>query len=309
MNKKFSDMTYEQKMIAEAAARRCKFITEYNSAKGGQMEELVNEGLNRIEQWINTTEIAIMSAWRDKLVNVTPNTYIDREVGNPDDEEDRTGYFSKKEKKERNSELKSTLIYSDLGYGVTEVLGSYIEGYSPKENKGKEIKEESFFIVNKDNKPNFKENIFKLAEYYNQDSFIYKHVNSNAILVGTNSGEHPAKGGDLGDFIKDCAMQFMTKIGNKGFVFGHSDEVTDAKPTSFNDRKYNRIYNQTYNKKYPNDPNHVEPTYNPYTLAKYTNKMIEQRLLASYEKLGINAKRVCQIRAKTVINESGCKIS
>ena len=237
--------------------------------------------LNRIEQWINTTEIAIMSAWRDKLVNVTL--------------------------KEKNSDLKAALL--QLGYGVTEVLGSYIEGYSPKENKGKEIKEESFFIVNKDNKPNFKENIFKLAEYYNQDSFIYKHVNSNAILVGTNSGEHPAKGGDLGDFIKDCAMQFMTKIGNKGFVFGHSDEVTDAKPTSFNDRKYNRIYNQTYNKKYPNDPNHVEPTYNPYTLAKYTNKMIEQRLLASYEKLGINAKRVCQIRAKTVINESGCKIS
>ena len=99
----------------------------------------------------------------------------------------------------------------------------------------------------------------------------------------------------------------MTRIGNKSFVFGHSDDITDAKPISFNDRKYNRVYNQAYNIKYPDDPKHVGPNYNPYVIAKYTNELLERRLASTYKDLEINAKRACQISGNIAINASGCK--
>ena len=96
------------------------------------------------------------------------------------------GYeFSKSDNKKRNSELKASLLY--LGYGVTDIHRNYIE-----EDSYKEGAEESFFVVNKNNDPKFFDTIFKLSEYYNQDSFLYKDVNDkNAYLIGTNASYFP----------------------------------------------------------------------------------------------------------------------
>lgn len=184
---------------------------------------IYESSLNRIKFWINSKDIAGITAFRNTLTNVTDNTLLDYEIGHK---------YSKSENKLRNRDLSAAL--KKLGYGVTKIAGSYVEG-------GLETQEESFIVVNLNDDVNFKDNLFKLAEYYNQDSFLYKKVDDeNAVIIGTNTFDYPGYGNviNIGKFMEKVNSTYMSRIGSQGFAFIDNElNIEPHKPYTFHDRK------------------------------------------------------------------------
>lgn len=242
-------------------------IINENKLRGIIRESLYNvlteSTLNRIENYIENQECAIITSWRDKLQNVTKNTFTPKHISHEKgkrgnkiigDVMNNGDSFSTEEKKFYNRELKAKLL--KLGYGVTQVRGSYRESGNP------EGQEESLFVVNLNNDPDFKKNIFKLSEYYNQDSFMYSPKGtSDGYLIGTNNFDFPGYGNEIrsGSFRKKVQSMFMSRIGNKGFSFTDGEKIDrkdperkqkldngdnnyeDDSPMTFQDRKRERI--------------------------------------------------------------------
>ena len=119
----------------------------------------VNASLNRAVYWINKTDCANITAWR---------------AGNKRAINDAN-----------NRELQETL--RAMGYGIIKLQGFYAE-------VGQDVsKENSFLVFDRNNDPNFYENLYKLSEKFNQDCFLYKAAEEDvAYLIGTNE-----------DFIRD----------------------------------------------------------------------------------------------------------
>ena len=214
------------------------------------VQNLYESSINRITTWMNNHDIACITAWRDKLCNIEN---VDKTCITLNNKELPINYeFSKSDNKKRNSELKAALLY--LGYGVTDIHGNYIE-----EDSYKEDAEESFFVVNKNNDPKFFDTIFKLSEYYNQDSFLYKDVNDkNAYLIGTNASYFPGYENKIKQGpIRFIAGKYMSRIKNAAFSFAEPDtEIVQNKEdfssngdqqlfynskTSYNQRKTDKI--------------------------------------------------------------------
>ena len=110
--------------------------------------------VHRAVTWFNTRDCAILTAWRQGK--------------------------GRKKNEEDNQVLQRQL--RDLGYGVTRITGWYAE-------KDKELaRENSFLTVNLNEEKDFRDNIFKLSEEYDQDSFLYKEAGHDtpAIYVYTN---------------------------------------------------------------------------------------------------------------------------
>jgi hypothetical protein len=94
--------------------------------------------------------------------------------------------YTKKENKARNKSLLSKL--KSKGYSVTSLKGKYPEG-------GVEGKEESFFIVDINDRGDLLKDVKMLGEMFEQDSvlFIPKGAINNtadAYLIGTNNCEN-----------------------------------------------------------------------------------------------------------------------
>ncbi len=231
------------------------------SRRVSDSKKINDSSLTRLEQWISGHNIAIMTAWRTMFMNQTNNTKEVMEnnvVEVPDDfpiddfdqqarysqqwrkshpnGEVFEGYvYSRKEKDERNRKLKSALLAS--GYGVTSVQGAFrVMGMD------KESSENSFFIVNLNDDNGFFETCFGLSEYYNQDCFLYKGLNEDAINVGTNNSEYPSYGKEdvLGRFQPKVVNMFLSRIGNASFVFSNDSFERDDTNNSFLKRKMQR---------------------------------------------------------------------
>ncbi|GJG32731.1 hypothetical protein PRMUPPPA20_08400 [Xylanibacter ruminicola] len=119
----------------------------------------VNASLNRAVYWINKTDCANITAWRS---------------GNKRAENDAN-----------NRKLQEAL--RAMGYGIIKLQGFYAE-------VGQDVsKENSFLVFDRNNDPDFYENLYKLSEIFNQDCFLYKPAEEEvAYLIGTNE-----------DFIRD----------------------------------------------------------------------------------------------------------
>lgn len=227
----------------------------------------INESsLKGIKHWIDTKEIAGISAFRHLLTNETKNTLLDKEINDT---------YSKKENHLRNIGLKASLL--KLGYGVTKIAGSYLEG-------GEETQEESFIVVNLKDDPNFKKNIFKISEYFNQDSFLYKPKDSDiAVFVGTNKHYYPgyANESHIGNFYEKVNATYMSRIGSQGFAFSLNDENTPIVKHmrhDFNDRK--KIINNNIN--------------------EMITKLFD---IETFDKLQINTKYLCDIYSGKILKE------
>lgn len=90
--------------------------------------------------------------------------------------------YTKKENRQRNRKLLAQL--KTKGYGVTSLHGKYPEG-------GSEGKEESYFIVDLEDKGNLERDLMELGEMYEQDSVLFIPKGSikgedKAYLIGTN---------------------------------------------------------------------------------------------------------------------------
>ena len=173
------------------------------------------------------------------------------------------GYrFSLAENRERNQKLKASLLAHH--YGVTSIYGSWIEGIAGSNSR--EVAEESYFVVNLNDDPNFYENLFRLSEYFNQDSFLFKEKGSDtAVLVGTNMSGFPEYGKQTtAGQLTSLPSKFMSRIKKAAFSFvdksnwvvkDKREDLTDAdlqdythsyswrndKRPTFDQRKYDRM--------------------------------------------------------------------
>lgn len=112
-----------------------------------------NASLNRAVYWINKTDCANITAWRSDNNRALNDA--------------------------NNRLLQETL--RAMGYGVIKLQGFYAE-------VGHDVsKENSFLVFDRNDDPNFYENLRMLSEKFEQDCFLFKAVDEEvAYLIGTN---------------------------------------------------------------------------------------------------------------------------
>ena len=218
--------------------------------------ELNEKSLNRMMLWLNKCDCAFITAFRYKLIDIANP---DKTYYGPNDNWTDKKIFTHEENREKNKLLKAELL--NLKYGVTTVKRVYPEGMN------NESSEESFFVINRFNDPNFLNNLLSLAEYFNQDSIYYKPKDKTyGYLIGTNGATYPGyhKKGDESKLKPGSASNFMSRIGNKAFSFISNNALkvnnrkegientdapqrywTDYEGTSFKDRKRSRVQEAT----------------------------------------------------------------
>jgi hypothetical protein len=166
--------------------------------------KVLNESyLNRIHSHIMKHDCAVITAFRNKLINCMS--------------EDNGDKLNISDNKMRNKRLKSALL--SLGYGVTSVEGTYIENYMSDNQV--EVKEDSYFVVNLTDNPNFISHIKKLGEMFCQDSvMIVEQGGNNNYLFGTNKSDFLGYGEkiELGRFKPGIEAEFMTKVNGRPFA-------------------------------------------------------------------------------------------
>tara|TARA_Y100000310_G_C20437769_1_gene694550 strand:- start:5 stop:661 length:657 start_codon:yes stop_codon:yes gene_type:complete len=118
------------------------------------------------------------------------------------------------ENKLRNRDLKAVLLRA--GYGVTSVVGSYVENFTTK--FAREVKEGSFFIVNLNDDIDFFDNMKILSEKYCQDSVLLCPKGGyGCFLYGTNNNPFPGFGEaeTLGHPVFGQEDEFMSRVGGR----------------------------------------------------------------------------------------------
>ena len=168
------------------------------------MEQINESSLSRVYAHIINHDCAIITAFKDKMINCL----------NVDDSNEKVNIF---QNKERNRELASALML--LGYDITKVKGTTIENYL--QDNAVEVKEDSWFVVNTKDDSDFISNIVKLGAMYCQDSIaILEKGGKNSYLVGTNNSDFLGYGEKetFGNLTFGNQHQFMTKVGNRPFV-------------------------------------------------------------------------------------------
>ena len=180
---------------------------------------LKESGLSRVLQHIEAHDCAILTAFRND-----PKDMSKCAKGSVDDndQEGNTRALNKR----RNRDLKAMLLGFD--YGVTAVDGSYIENFEQPDQI--EVKEDSLFVVNLNDDPDFTRNVQEMAEKFCQDSvIIIPQGGKAAYLHGTNESDFPGYGEkvEVGDLKMGKEAEFMTRVGKRPFTFGEGLETYD----------------------------------------------------------------------------------
>ena len=135
--------------------------------------------------------------------------------------------YTLSQNKQRNSQLKAKLL--SAGFGVTSIKGTYIENY--KSTNAIEVEEDSFFVVNYQDKGDLKKRLIKFGEEFEQDSITFSKASGEYYLISTNKCPtgYPGFGKigvevKLGKPIFSENGEFFSKINGRPFVF---KEVTD----------------------------------------------------------------------------------
>lgn len=187
---------------------------------------LTESSLSRVLEHIQAHDCAVITAFRsdpDDTSKCVDNAVDGTQEMQPEDlgEADKKETLSKN--KIRNRDLKATLL--DKGYGVTPVIGSYVENFM--EENSVEVKEDSLFVVNLKEDGAFIDTIESLGRKYCQDSvLIIPQGGQGAYLLGTNNADFPGLGNKevVGDFHAGREDQFMTRVGGRPFVMKERKE-------------------------------------------------------------------------------------
>ena len=180
---------------------------------------LKESGLSRVLRHIEAHDCAILTAFRND-----PKDMSKCAKGSVDDndQEGNTRALNKR----RNRDLKAMLLGFD--YGVTAVDGSYIENFEQPDQI--EVKEDSLFVVNLNEDPDFVRNVQEMAEKFCQDSvIIIPQGGKAAYLYGTNESDFPGYGEkvEVGDLKMGKEAEFMTRVNKRPFTFGEGVETYD----------------------------------------------------------------------------------
>jgi hypothetical protein len=102
---------------------------------------------------------------------------------------------------------------------VTKIGGSYVEGFGSTESK--EVKENSFLVVNLKKDLGFFKNITALGILYCQDSVFLKKKGKTPYLLGTNYTKFPGYNSVhiLGKYGPGKEAAFMSRIKGRPFNF------------------------------------------------------------------------------------------
>jgi len=194
---------------------------------------ILESSLSKVWRYIQKHDCAIISAFRNREVNCVNGKSSDR-------------VLTYKEKMVRSRELYAILMAMDVG--VTRVDGSFIENYG-KGDLEKEVKENSFFVVNSKDHPDFFEKIIKLGKKYCQDSIVIKPKESEiAYLYGTNLSDFPGldKKSELSVFRGGVKSEFMTRVGDRPFTFSEAKDYNVATRGVFFAKPYQKFLSEKY---------------------------------------------------------------
>ncbi len=178
---------------------------------------LLNESsLSRVHQYIMDHDTAMISGWRNDPLDTSMCA-----GGPPAGNIPVTEHGSQRKKinGDRNRDLKGTLL--SLGYEVTPVDGNFIENYIDLE-KRVEVKEDSFFVVNRNDDQAFFDSIDELGQKFCQDSVLMIPQGGRAAyLLGTNYTSFPGYGNEdlVGDFLGGHEAEFLSRVSGRPFIF------------------------------------------------------------------------------------------
>jgi hypothetical protein len=181
---------------------------------------LSESSLSRVHQHMGEHDTAVITAYRND-----PSSEVGCVNAIPPAEQEDSPLDANKA---RNRNLKAVLLR--MGYGVTRVDGSYIENFDDMDNR-KEVSEESFFVVNLKDNPEFSSDIEDLGKMFCQDSvLLIPQGGDGAFLLGTNES-WPGLGQKekVGRFEGGKEAEFMSRVKRRPFVFKeiHAQETWD----------------------------------------------------------------------------------
>mgnify|MGYP003153794403 FL=1 len=185
---------------------------------------IINEsGLSRIRQDMLDYDTAFITAFRGDIHDKSECLYIP-----PSNKEikERTRMGRKGVANRKNNKDLSAYLLSQ-GYGIKNVQGSYIENFKNPEKVPREVKENSFFVTNLKEDPEFFEQIINLGKRYCQDSVILIPKGEEAYIYGTNNSQYPGldQKETLGKFMGGEVGQFMSRVGGRPFVMREDEET------------------------------------------------------------------------------------
>lgn len=135
--------------------------------------------------------------------------------------------YTYRENLQRNKSLLAKLKVA--GFSVTSIKGSYIENYGTAD--AREVGENSFLVVDTQNKGNLKSVLLALGEEFEQDSIIFGTAGGAGVLIGTNHcpGGYPGyhKEAARGGAIFGKSGEFMSRVNGRPFVFAETVELTE----------------------------------------------------------------------------------
>jgi hypothetical protein len=170
----------------------------------------VNESsLSRTHQHMMEHDCAMLTGYRGDPTDMSKCA-----IGSRVDRSGKTLEINKLRNEDLIKKLRS------LDYGVTSVLGSYVEDYM--QNTAREVKEASLFVVNLNDDPDFFAQIENLGQYFCQDSVLMiPKGGKGAYLLGTNNSSFPGLGekAETGEFAGGEEGEFMTRVGDRPLVF------------------------------------------------------------------------------------------
>lgn len=130
--------------------------------------------------------------------------------------------YTRNEKEEMNSKLKAQLLVK--GYGVTPIQGVGYENY--KTSMEREVKEDSFIVIDLNDSGKLKQDLIKLGMQYEQDAISFSKPNGEYHLISTNTCLHgyPGKGKigveiRLGSPFFGKKGEFFSRVNGRPFVF------------------------------------------------------------------------------------------
>lgn len=169
--------------------------------------EFLNEsGLNRVFQSTQKHDFGMITAYRYAT-----------ECGEGE-------IYSYAQKQQRNKSLLMKLRAAR--FSVTAIRGSYIENYGS--NNAKEISENSFLVVDINDRGDLKEVLLKLGEEFEQDSILFGSAGGSGTLIGTNHCPNAYPGYHVevpqGGAVFGKTGEFMSRVKDRPFVFSESVE-------------------------------------------------------------------------------------
>jgi hypothetical protein len=186
---------------------------------------IINEaGLSKIRQDMSDYDTAFITAFRGDINDKSMCVYVP-----PDEEEikERSRMGRKGVTNRRSNKDLSAYLMSQ-GYGIKNVQGSYIENFGSidPDKIPREVKENSFFVTNLNNDPEFFEQIINLGKRYCQDSVILIPKGEEAYLYGTNE-TYPGldQKETVGKFMGGETGEFMSRIKSRPFVMREQEQM------------------------------------------------------------------------------------